>query len=266
MIEGRANEMPEDDFIEPPSPSRRTSRPPHRRAEGTRRCGRRSQSGRRRSSSSPTNCSKSPTKSPATASKRALYTPSKVARHKAVGALKDEVSAAILAKFPEATNFEISQAFDYLQKKAFRVSILDKQIRCDGRGLRSDLRQLSAETGLLPRAHGCALFRRGETQAVCARDPRARRRSAGPRRLHRRRDQQAFHPALQLPALLASAKPAASAALDRREIGHGALAERSIAPVIPRGRTSPTPSASPAKSWSPTAPPRWPRSAPVSWP
>lgn len=59
----------------------------------------------------------------------ALYTPSKVARGKAVGALRDEVSAKILEKFPAATKFEISQAFDYLQKKAFRVSILDKQKR-----------------------------------------------------------------------------------------------------------------------------------------
>ncbi len=70
-----------------------------------------------------------------------------------------------LAKFPEATKFEISQAFDYLQKKAFRISILDKKIRCDGRGL-DQIRQLSAEVGLLPRTHGSALFQRGETQAV----------------------------------------------------------------------------------------------------
>ncbi|MEQ1850732.1 MAG: polyribonucleotide nucleotidyltransferase, partial [Chthoniobacteraceae bacterium] len=96
----------------------------------------------------------------------ALYTPSKVARSKAVNALKDEVAAAIKAKFPEATPFEISQAFDYLQKKAFRIAILDRQSRCDGRGL-GDLRQISAETGLLPRSHGSALFARGETQALC---------------------------------------------------------------------------------------------------
>jgi polyribonucleotide nucleotidyltransferase len=63
----------------------------------------------------------------------ALYTPSKVARGKAVGALRDEVEQAIKAKFPDATNFEISQAFDYIQKKAFRISILDKKSRCDGR-------------------------------------------------------------------------------------------------------------------------------------
>ncbi len=95
----------------------------------------------------------------------AIYTLSKTARNKAVGALKDEVSAAILAKFPTAGKFEISQAFDYLQKKAFRTSILDKQKRADGRGA-LDLRQLTAEVGLLPRSHGSALFSRGETQAV----------------------------------------------------------------------------------------------------
>src|SRR5580704_7711884 len=64
----------------------------------------------------------------------ALYTPGKVARGKAVDALRQEVNAAILAKYPDATPFEISQAFDYLQKKAFRISILDRQKRCDGRG------------------------------------------------------------------------------------------------------------------------------------
>ena len=90
----------------------------------------------------------------------AIYTPSKVARQKAVGALKDEVSAAILEKFPAATKFEISQAFDYLQKKAFRISILDRQVRCDGRDTLT-IRPLSAETGLLPRSHGSALFQRG---------------------------------------------------------------------------------------------------------
>src|SRR4030095_13003453 len=93
----------------------------------------------------------------------ALYTPSKVDRQKAVSALKDEVEKAVLEKFTEATPFEISQAFDYLQKKAFRVSLLDKTLRGDGRGL-DDIRKLTAEVGLLPRSHGSALFSRGETQ------------------------------------------------------------------------------------------------------
>ena len=125
----------------------------------------------------------------------ALYTPSKAARGKAVGALKAEVKAAILAKFPEATPFEVSQAFDYLQKKAFRISILDKQSRCDGRGY-FDLRPLSAEVGLLPRVHGTGLFQRGETQALAITTLGFRPGSAGPRRLHGRRNQQAFHPPL----------------------------------------------------------------------
>ena len=66
----------------------------------------------------------------------ALYTEGKVARAKAVDALREEVKAAILEKNPEAIPSLISQAFDYVQKKAFRVSILEKQKRVDGRGLR----------------------------------------------------------------------------------------------------------------------------------
>ncbi|MBV9128900.1 MAG: polyribonucleotide nucleotidyltransferase, partial [Verrucomicrobia bacterium] len=95
----------------------------------------------------------------------ALYTSGKVGRSRAVDSLRKEVEATILTKYPDATPFEISQAFDYLQKKAFRVSIFDRQKRCDGRSFH-DLRSLSGEVGLLPRSHGSALFARGETQAV----------------------------------------------------------------------------------------------------
>ena len=95
----------------------------------------------------------------------ALYTEGKVARAKAVDALREEVKTAILEKHPEADPFAISQAFDYVQKKAFRVSILEKQKRVDGRGYQ-DLRPISCEVSVLPRAHGSAIFQRGETQAV----------------------------------------------------------------------------------------------------
>src|SRR6266704_1688845 len=95
----------------------------------------------------------------------ALYTEGKVARAKAVDALREEVKAAILEKYPETDPFAISQAFDYVQKKAFRVSILEKQKRVDGRGYR-DLRPITCEVSVLPRAHGSAIFQRGETQAV----------------------------------------------------------------------------------------------------
>ena len=161
----------------------------------------------------------------------ALYTPSKVARQKAVGALKDEVSAAILEKFPAATKFEISQAFDYLQKKAFRISILDKQVRCDGRDTKT-IRPLSGETGLLPRSHGSALFQRGETQALClatlapsdeAQDLDGYTGGETTKRfiLHYN-----FPP-------FSVGETGRTGSPGRREIGHGALAERSILAVIP---------------------------------
>ena len=75
------------------------------------------------------------------------------------------MKTAVLEKYPEADKFAISQAFDYVQKKAFRISVLDKQKRMDGRGY-DDLRPISCEVGVLPRAHGSAIFQRGETQAL----------------------------------------------------------------------------------------------------
>lgn len=161
----------------------------------------------------------------------AIYTPGKVARGKAVDALRQEVTAAILAKYPEAGAFEISQAFDYLQKKAFRVSILDKKTRCDGRGLH-DLRPLSSETGLLPRSHGSALFARGETQALAlttlAPSDEAQNidnYGGGP-------DTKRFILHYNFPPFSVG-ETGRFGGQNRREIGHGALAERSIEPVLP---------------------------------
>jgi len=95
----------------------------------------------------------------------AIYKPSKHERGAAVEALRDEVREAILAKFPETGSFEIDQAFDFLQKKAFRVSILEKGKRADGRGV-GDLRPLTGEVGMIPRVHGSGFFARGETSAL----------------------------------------------------------------------------------------------------
>ncbi len=161
----------------------------------------------------------------------AIYTPSKTARNKAVGALKEEVSTAILAKFPTAGKFEISQAFDYLQKKAFRTSILDKQKRADGR-CALDLRKLTAEVGLLPRSHGSALFSRGETQAVALatlgtlKDAQDLDGYVGGETSKRFILHYNFPP-------FSVGETGRTGGAGRREIGHGALAERSIAAVIP---------------------------------
>jgi polyribonucleotide nucleotidyltransferase len=161
----------------------------------------------------------------------ALYTSGKVARSKAVDSLRKEVESSILGKYPDATSFEISQAFDYLQKKAFRISILDRKKRCDGRGIH-DLRPLSGEVGLLPRSHGSALFARGETQAVAL----ATLASAEEAQMidgYTGGDQsKRFILHYNFPPFSVG-ETGRFGSTSRREIGHGALAERSIEPVIP---------------------------------
>jgi polyribonucleotide nucleotidyltransferase len=161
----------------------------------------------------------------------ALYTSGKVARGKAVDALRKEVESAILAKYPDATPFEISQAFDYLQKKAFRISILDRQTRCDGRGLR-DIRPLTAEVGLLPRSHGSALFARGETQALALATLASGEEAQAIDGYTGGEQSKRFILHYNFPPFSVGETGRFGGA-SRREIGHGALAERSIEPVIP---------------------------------
>ena len=167
----------------------------------------------------------------------ALYQPSKVARGKAVGALRDEVEAAIKAKFPEAGNFEVSQAFDYMQKKVFRISILDKKHRCDGRGL-DDLRELTGEIALLPRAHGSALFSRGETQAVALATLAPLDEAQDMDTYAGGTDTKRFILHYNFPPFSVG-ETGRFGGQNRREIGHGALAERSVEPVIPSAEDFP---------------------------
>ena len=161
----------------------------------------------------------------------ALYISGKVARGKAVDALKKEVEMAILERYPEASKFEITQAFDYLQKKAFRISILDRQTRCDGRGLR-DLRPLTGEVGLLPRSHGSALFGRGETQAVALATLAAAEEAQMIDAYTGGEQTKRFILHYNFPPFSVGETGRFGGA-SRREIGHGALAERSIEPVLP---------------------------------
>ena len=167
----------------------------------------------------------------------ALYTSGKVNRSKAVGALREEVEKAVLAKFPSASKFEISQAFDYLQKKAFRVSILDRKQRCDGRGLH-EIRALSGEAGVLPRTHGSAIFARGETQALgiatlAPADEAQMIDSYGGGA-----DTKRFMLHYNFPPFSVG-ETGRFGGMNRREIGHGALAERSVEPVIPSEKDFP---------------------------
>jgi polyribonucleotide nucleotidyltransferase len=161
----------------------------------------------------------------------AIYRPSKVERYAATGALKKEVEAAIKAKYPDATGFDISSAFSSVEIKAFRAAILDRKQRSDNRGP-EEIRPLSGEVGLLPRVHGSSLFARGETQALClatlapsdeAQDLDGYTGGETTKRfiLHYN-----FPP-------FSVGETGRVGGLNRREIGHGALAERSILAVIP---------------------------------
>ncbi len=161
----------------------------------------------------------------------ALYTEGKTARAKAVDSLKAQVQTAILEKYPETDPFAVSQAFDYVQKRAFRESILEKRKRVDGRSY-EDLRPISCEVGVLPRAHGSALFQRGETQALAlatlAPTEEAQMLDAygGGEQSKRFILHYNFPP-------FSVGETGRTGAPGRREIGHGALAERSLEAVIP---------------------------------
>lgn len=162
----------------------------------------------------------------------AIYAASKVERQKKVGALRDEVEAAIKERHPEATDFDVEQVFEYIQKKAFRISIMDKDKRADGRALKQ-LRPLTAEINVLPPVvHGSALFARGETMSVCL-------ATLAPMEERQYMDnytgsvnEKRFILHYNFPPFSVG-DTGRFGGQNRREIGHGALAERSIAPVVP---------------------------------
>ncbi len=163
----------------------------------------------------------------------ALLTPGKLAREAACKAIQDEVGAKLVEKFgaEKVTDFVIKDAFYYLQKEGVRALILNNGKRLDGRGFET-IRPISSEVGILPRAHGSALFCRGETQAVSLVT------------LGTSEDAQEFDSYTggdtEKKFLLHYNFPNFSvgetgriSGPGRREIGHGALAERSIEPMLP---------------------------------
>ena len=161
----------------------------------------------------------------------ALRTEGKSARAKAIDALREEVKTAILEKFPETDSFAISQAFESVEKKTFRASILEKQKRVDGRGY-TDLRQISCEVGVLPRAHGSAIFQRGETQALALATLAPIEEAQMIDAYGGGEQSKRFILHYNFPPFSVG-ETGRTGAPGRREIGHGALAERSLEPVVP---------------------------------
>ena len=162
---------------------------------------------------------------------QALRTEGKSARAKAIDALREEVKTAILEKFPESNSFAINQAFDFVEKKTFRAGILEKQQRVDGRGY-NDLRPITCEVGVLPRAHGSAIFQRGETQALALATLAPIEEAQMIDAYGGGEQSKRFILHYNFPPFSVG-ETGRTGAPGRREIGHGALAERSLEPVVP---------------------------------
>ena len=163
----------------------------------------------------------------------ALLTPGKLAREAAVKAVFDEVGARLVAKFGEekVTEFVLKDAAYYIQKEAVRGLILNSGKRLDGRTFDS-IRSISSEVGILPRAHGSALFSRGETQAVTLATLGTSEDAQEFDSYTGGESEKQFILHYNFPNFSVGETGRISGP-GRREIGHGALAERSLEPMLP---------------------------------
>jgi len=160
---------------------------------------------------------------------KALTIAGKAERDERTEEIKAEV-AQRLAETYEGREKEISAAYRSLTKKLVRQRILTDHFRIDGRGI-TDIRALSAEVAVIPRAHGSALFERGETQimGVTTLDMMKMAQqidSLGPEKSKRYMHHYNFPP-------YSTGETGRVGSPKRREIGHGALAERALVPVLP---------------------------------
>lgn len=150
-------------------------------------------------------------------------------RDVATDSLKDEVTSSLAGQF-EGREKELSAAFRSVTKQVVRQRILKDQIRIDGRGL-TDIRQLTAEVEVLPRVHGSAIFERGETQILGVTTLNMLKMeqqidSLSPVTRKRYMHNYNFPP-------YSTGETGRVGSPKRREIGHGALAERALVPVLP---------------------------------
>jgi len=161
----------------------------------------------------------------------AILTSGKMNRAAAVAAAHKEISDKLKAQFADITDFEISQAFEVIEEEAYRNHILEKGSRVDGRGLR-DLRPIHCEVGIMPRTHGSAIFQRGETQALVLTTLGSQSDAQEMDAYTGGKSEKRFILHYNFPPFSVG-ETGRTAGPGRREIGHGALAERSIAQVIP---------------------------------
>jgi polyribonucleotide nucleotidyltransferase len=159
----------------------------------------------------------------------ALTIASKKDRDGETDRVKALATEKLAAQF-EGREKEISGAFRSLTKKLVRSRIVRDGVRIDGRGL-ADIRQLSAEAGVLPRVHGSALFERGETQVLGVTTLNMLRMEQMIDTLNPERTKRYMHNYNMPP--YSTGETGRVGSPKRREIGHGALAERALVPVLP---------------------------------
>jgi polyribonucleotide nucleotidyltransferase len=159
----------------------------------------------------------------------ALHQKQKSQREQALDSLREALVKSLSASggYPEA---DIVAVFDSKVKSELRASILERKLRVDGRNL-TEIRAISSQVGLLPRTHGSALFSRGHTQVLTI-------TTLGSTREEQRIDglgieeTKRFMHHYNFPGF-SSGEVKRTGSPGRREIGHGALAERALSPVLP---------------------------------
>ena len=163
-----------------------------------------------------------------------VQTPDKPERDEKLDKLTEDVKAWYAEKFgeekAEEDKVDITDALYKLEKKTVRKLILDEGKRVDGRGI-YDIRELSCEVGLIPRVHGSGLFNRGRTQVMSIATLGMKSEEQMLDGLDNEESKRYMHqynfPGYSVGEAKASRGPG------RREIGHGALAEKALVPVLP---------------------------------
>ncbi|TEX52419.1 MAG: polyribonucleotide nucleotidyltransferase [Actinomycetales bacterium mxb001] len=159
----------------------------------------------------------------------ALTIVGKAEREAALDGIKVDVVAAVGPQF-EGREKEISAALRSVTKKNVRERVLREKVRIDGRGPR-DIRVLSAEVDVIPRVHGSALFERGETQILGITTLNMLRMEQQVDTLNPETRKRYMHNYNFPP--YSTGETGRVGSPKRREIGHGALAERALVPVLP---------------------------------
>ena len=165
--------------------------------------------------------------------KEALGHDSYTERKIAIEAIAKETTAALQEKLGEENvdGNDVARAFDEIQEKLYRQNILDTGRRVDGRGA-EDLRTISCDSGVLPRVHGSAVFNRGETQALVITTLGTSRDVQDVDGLTGGATSKSFILHYNFPPF-STGETGRFGFTGRREIGHGALAERSLLPILP---------------------------------